>query len=334
MPVNKADIARQYRDKYGMDVPTKQLATLMHIQRPKLFTNVENARTALRQIEGKCGNKGNGIKVTHKMEEERPKNPYGLPESYAREPILLDLPVCNNNIGIITDPHFPYQHIPTITEAIRYFKEHRVNTIGLLGDVIDFHGASRFEDDPEKRSTPEEFDAARAFLELLRGQFKNQDIFWIKGNHDIRLEHYLRRNCRILFGDSYFTMEERLRLNDLRIKTYSDKAIVRAGNLGLAHGHHIAKSRGAGSAAKAVWNKAFTDMAIGHLHTPSSNIVTDANGKTFRTYTIGCACERYPDYNPQIAQNFTGFAHVKVKADGSYRFHNYTTDHNGNVIDG
>lgn len=327
----KADVAREYRDKYGMDVPTRELARLIAKNRPKLFSGIDDARNALRRVEGK--NNGGGTKITHPMKEERPKNPYKIPESYSAEPKFYKLPLCNNNIGVISDTHIPYHSINTITRAIDYWKHEKVNTIVLLGDVIDLCKASKFENDPEKRDIVEEFDATRAFLVTLREQFPDADIHWVKGNHDLRLEHYLRRHALILYGDRHYHLEERLRLNELRIKLHHDKTIMLAGNLGMTHGHHVAKSRGQ-APAKVVFNKSLVDMMIGHLHYRDTFFAIDAMGKTYRTYVLGCACETKPDYNPIVAQNTTGFAHILVGKNGDYRVRNFVTDHNGNIIDG
>lgn len=55
--MTKRDIARQYRDKYGLEMCTNQLAAIIHKENKKIFQTQENARYALRGIEGKSGNK-------------------------------------------------------------------------------------------------------------------------------------------------------------------------------------------------------------------------------------------------------------------------------------
>ncbi len=81
--MTKADIAREYRLKYGMKMPTLTLARIMYNDNKETFTNVEDARTRLRYIEGKNGaiHRKNVAKKEMIMTEERPKNPYKLPES-------------------------------------------------------------------------------------------------------------------------------------------------------------------------------------------------------------------------------------------------------------
>src|SRR5712671_512347 len=79
---SKADVARNYRDKYGMEMPTLKLARIMYANEKLTFNGVESARSFLRAIEGKSGsnNVKGRIAATHKV-PERPRNPYNLPES-------------------------------------------------------------------------------------------------------------------------------------------------------------------------------------------------------------------------------------------------------------
>ena len=74
--MSQSDIARSYRDKYGMEMPTKKLARIMYAENNLTFVNVESARRILRYIEGKAGNYGRKkvIKTDYYMPTERPRN--------------------------------------------------------------------------------------------------------------------------------------------------------------------------------------------------------------------------------------------------------------------
>ena len=78
--MHKADIARAYRDRFGMDMPTKKLARIIYSENNLIYKDMEDARTVLRGIEGKKGKKDRH-KQTHKLEAARPRNPYNLPKS-------------------------------------------------------------------------------------------------------------------------------------------------------------------------------------------------------------------------------------------------------------
>jgi metallophosphoesterase superfamily enzyme len=96
--------------------------------------------------------------------------------------------------------------------AINFGVENKVNTIFINGDLLDFHNESRFEKDPRKRSTKDEFDACQQFFEYLRHRFPTARIYWLKGNHDKRYENWLMIKAPQLFNDPYYKLEERLQL--------------------------------------------------------------------------------------------------------------------------
>ena len=203
-------IARQYREKYGWDMPTAKLARIMYEENKLEFTSLETARSRLRYIEGKTGSK---IKSIPKQ-DSRPFNPYKIPESSKQEREPFILPKLNNNILLISDLHIPYHDIESITIAFDYGVEHKVNTIFINGDLLDFHHLSRFQKDPRKRSIKHEFDTCKEFLRVLRSTFPEAQIYWLKGNHDMRYEHWLMSKAYEVFDDEYYHMEQRLRLNE------------------------------------------------------------------------------------------------------------------------
>ena len=74
----KAQIAREYRKKHGMEMPTKQLARIMYEENKSVFTDLEDARGSLRYIEGKQGKSKKYKTVSSSeffKEDDRPKNP-------------------------------------------------------------------------------------------------------------------------------------------------------------------------------------------------------------------------------------------------------------------
>ena len=61
--MTKSEVARSYRDTYGMDMPSHKLARIMYAENNLLFKDVENARSFLRYIEGNLA-KGSKVKST------------------------------------------------------------------------------------------------------------------------------------------------------------------------------------------------------------------------------------------------------------------------------
>ena len=318
--MKKLDVIRSYRDKYGMDMPTLKLARIIFKENAILFKDVEQVRTYLRAIENKTGT---NIKVTHPY-PVRPKNPYNLPDSYSKDPAVLKLPTGCNSILCISDLHIPYHDINALSLAIEYGINNDVNTIFINGDLIDFHGLSRFEKDPRKRSVKQEFEAAKSFLIALREAFPTQEIYWLLGNHDMRYQKWLMTKVYEVFDDEYYHLEQRLQVNEQRVKVIEDNVLVKAGKLAITHGHHVMRGFFAPvNSARGAWMKAKQSLLISHVHKVSNHVEVNLDGDSFGTWSTGSLCELRPDYSPLVSNYQHGFAHILVDGSGDFQVKNY-----------
>jgi hypothetical protein len=81
--MRKVDIARKYREDYGMEMPTLKLARIIYKDNNILFKDVEDVRSYLKYIEGKNGAKNkNALPKSNSkfvVDAHRPRNPYKLP---------------------------------------------------------------------------------------------------------------------------------------------------------------------------------------------------------------------------------------------------------------
>jgi len=114
---SKTNIAEDYRNKYGWEMPTLKLARIMYNDNPLLFNSAERARDALRAIEGK-GGRNNKIRKTV---EDRPRNPYNLPQS--EEHLYEAFELKAKRILILSDIHIPYHSIDALSSAFDYAKK-------------------------------------------------------------------------------------------------------------------------------------------------------------------------------------------------------------------
>jgi predicted phosphodiesterase len=327
MPNNgKADLAREYRKKHGGTMATKKLARIMYDENKLLFKNVEDARTRIRYIEGKQGKAmAKSVKSSDFYKEEaRPYNPYNLPESHQEERIPFKLPLACNNILMISDLHIPYHDPKAITIALDYGRKHKVNTVYINGDLIDMALVSKFEPDLRKRSIKQEFAATKQFLVSLRKAFPHAAIYWAKGNHCIRWEKFLMAKVKEIWDDDYFSLEQRLALNEQKIILIDDKVLVKIGKLTVAHGHHIFKGIFSPvSPARGAFMKAKQSIIVGHLHRASHHPEITADGEVISCWSTACLCELKPSYSPQVSNSQHGFAHITVEKNGDYNVHNY-----------
>ena len=309
-------------------MPTLKLARIMYNENKLMLRDVESARDALRYIEGKSGHakrgRGEPKNKDFYMVEERPKNPYNLPDSHQEKREPFRLPKLCNNVLIISDIHIPYHDIDAVTIALDYGVQHKVNTIYINGDLIDFAGISKFEPDLKKRSVRDEFDATKNFLKVLRATFPIANIYWAKGNHCIRWEKFLMAKVKEIWDDPYFSLEERLGLNEERVTLIDDKVLVKIGKLTIAHGHHIFKGFSSPvNPARGAFMKAKQTIMVGHLHRPSHSPEVTSDGDVISCWSTGCLCELRPSYSPQISNSLHGFAHVTVENNGDYTVRNH-----------
>lgn len=312
--MTKANIAREYRLKYGMKMPTLTLARVMYNDNKEVFIDVEDARKALRYIEGKDGNKNrkNVAKKEFIMSEERPKNPYKLPESEETkyDPYFIK----ENKIAVLSDLHIPYHSIQSLTACFDFLKSEKPNAILLNGDILDFYQLSRFGKDPRKRSVAHELQAAREFLDVL-SQFSAK-IYYKIGNHEERYEHYLMQKAPELLGVQQFELKYLLGLNERGIDLIGDKRIIKANDLNIVHGHEFGQSIFSPvNVARGLFLRGKVSAMQGHNHSSSTHTETNMNGEITTTWSLGCLCELNPSYLPINKWN-QGFAMVDLDENG------------------
>lgn len=307
-PAVKATLARQYRDKHGMEMPTKKLARIMYDENKMLFSNAEEARTMLRYIEGK---KGSGCKygATHKM-EERPRNPYNLPESDETiyEPFVLS---GHKRIALFSDIHLPYHSTAALTAALSFVKKEKPDALLLNGDIIDCFQLSRFVKDPKKRHFADELKSFQELIQVFEKTLSCK-IYFKFGNHEERYEAFLFQKAKELVGVEEFELDNIIKARASGITIIKDKRIIHTGGLNIIHGHEF--STGFFSpvnVARGLFLRGKTSAIQGHSHQTSEHTESDMNGKITTTWSLGCLSELHPAYAPLNKWN-NGFAIIDV----------------------
>jgi predicted phosphodiesterase len=319
--MQKQEIVRPYLERFPNHADLT-LAKKIYKENPLVWTQIESVRYIVRALRGK--RESNYKDKSLYKAKTYDTNPYKLPQSEEKERVPFTLPLACNNILLISDLHIPYHSIDAITAALDYGKNENINTILINGDLIDFYGCSRFEKDPRKRSVKHEFDTTKEFLRILRATFLNAQIYWLKGNHDVRYEHWLMAKAPEVFDDPYYLMEERLRLNEERVHLIDDKTIVRAGKLSIHHGHLFFRGFMAPvNSARGLFMKAKQSMICSHVHKCSEHNETNLSGELISCWSTGCLSELSPDYNPHSNNYSHGFAHIRTDNEGNYSVKNF-----------
>lgn len=292
--MTKADMARKYRDEYGMEMTQRKLARIMYAENKLLFSSEEEARTYIRGIEGKCGKMR--MKVTHPY-PERPKNPYNLPASDEIEwtPFVLEA----KKVLCLYDVHIPYHSVQALTAAIEYGKKAKVDCIFLGGDIIDCFKLSRFVKDPSKRNFADELNLFKDFIAVLNKEFpKARKIFKI-GNHEERYQSFLFEKAKELVGVDEFDLTNIIKARAKYIEVITDKRITDFYGLNIIHGHEFSSGFFSPvNVARGLFLRAKTSAIQGHSHQTSEHTESNMNGKMTTTWSVGCLCELHPQYAP------------------------------------
>jgi len=316
--IKKIDLARQYRDKYGMAMPTLKLARIMYKENSLLFSSLDSARTCLRKIEGKS-NSGNGNSVVTHPTPERPKNPYKLPASDETAFTPYEIKG-HKRIAIFSDIHVPYHSIDCITAAIDFCKKEKPDALLLNGDTIDCHRLSRFIKDPKKRNFALELDTFKELFNVFERELKCK-IYFKVGNHEERYEHFLYEKAGELVGIEEFTFENIITARARGIEIIADKRPMKMGGLWGIHGHeYIGGISAPVNPARGLNLKAKVSCFQGHNHQTSEHTEPTLGGKMVTTWSLGCMSELHPAYMPLNKWNH-GFAMVDIDGE-DFEFRN------------
>jgi predicted MPP superfamily phosphohydrolase len=324
--MNKAEIAVEFRRKYGIEMPTKKLARIMYEAHPLLFVDLESARSVLRYIEGKTGKHGKKFVKSKEfaMETHRPFNPYSLPPSEEKEyvPHIIEGP---QRIAALFDIHCPYHSIEALTAAIEWLKAHEPTIVVIGGDFFDFYGLSRFLKDPDKRSPAEEIRIGVELLKALFTALQPKNVIFKMGNHDERFEHFLWQKMGEMSGLQDLeelkdiTLENILRKrlgHTFPMEFVGEKRIIKGGNLNIAHGHEFPSGISSPvNIARGLYMRAKANAICGHHHRSSSHVETTINDEMVTTWSVGCLCELHPLYMPINSWNH-GVALITLDEEG------------------
>lgn len=305
--MSKVGIAREYRKKYGNEMPTLKLARIIYNDNPLLFTNVEHARTSLRVIEHKTGSAKRVIKSVDMP--TRPTNPYSLPES--DEAIYQHYDLKAKRLLVLSDIHIPYHNIEALTCAFDFAKGEKPDAILLNGDTLDFFGLSRFAKDPKGRSFAHELKTFKEFMDILKKTF-NAKIYFKIGNHEERYFHFLWMKAHEIVGVEEFELENIIKARAEGIEIIKDKRIIKAGDLNIVHGHEFGGSVFSPvNIARGLFLRGKVSAMQGHNHQTSEHSESNMNSDITTTWSVGCLCELHPAYLPINKWNH-GFAMVDI----------------------
>jgi predicted phosphodiesterase len=326
----KADICKAALKRFPK-TPILTLAKKIYEENSLVFNNVEHARDVLRYHTGKKGSSNRDRLIDKSTLQELSYNyaPFDdIPESFEeiREPYILS--TSTKKILILSDIHFPYHNAAALKAAIKYGLEQGVDCIILNGDILDFYQLSDFSKDPSKPTFRKELELGRWFLKELRLAFPKAQIYYKIGNHEMRLERYLKVKAPEILDCDEFRLDILLEFAKHHVILIDKYTVIKAGNLNIIHGHEY-KGAGGVYPAKYIYGKSKVNTICGHYHRSSTYLDKNMDGHYHGGFSTGCLCELSPDYMP-YNEWVHGFAVVTMKKDGNFSVQNLTID-NGEI---
>lgn len=297
------------------DTPTLTLAKKAFKENPKLFKDIEAARTLIRQTRGLMGNR-NREKISDKSLYKVISynyNPFDLPESKSEKRGEWRLPTSIKKVLLLSDIHFPYQDNEALTTALNYGRDENVDAIFLNGDILDFYQLSFHEKDPRVTSIADELEMGRNFFKTLRKNFPKANIYYITGNHENRMERYLRVKAPELLDVAEFKIDVLLRVAEYGVEYIEHGTKCYFGKLLVEHGDKM-KGSGGVNPARTLYLKMKRHAICGHFHRTTEATEKVYDGDVHVTYSTGCLCELEPRYM-EVNNHNHGFAIVEMNGE-------------------
>ena len=287
--------AREYAAEYP-DLPTLTLARKMVREEPKLFRDTEHARGMLRYCRGESGDvrrqkaaSGEGIVPTSKV--------VNAPHSLAVpvRPTVLDV---RGKGAVFADLHVPYHDCDAVDMALaRVVQEGHTDFLIINGDFMDFYQLSKFVRDPRQRDVQGEIEIGASMLGVLCGVFDR--VILKEGNHDRRLEWYMRTRAPELVGVPGLEYAALLGCEERGIKHVRHCEVMHAAALTVLHGHEFGSSIfNPVNPARGMFLRAKACTLSGHAHQTSHHQEPNIRDAVTSCWSIGCLCDLHPEYAP------------------------------------
>jgi predicted phosphodiesterase len=321
------------------ELSNRAAARILYKQWPSLWPTLEACRSTVRLLRGQMGkthrkhrgrrapDRRPGVKqLPVPRREWKIAIPEPLTHGIERAPVPCNQP---GVWGVMSDIHIPFHDAAALETALQEIEDTRPVGIVLLGDVADFHAISRWENDPRNRDFEGERQAVVQFLKHLRERFPTQRIIYKLGNHEERLERYMRTKAPELLGMECLQFRELIEADSVGVEVVGDQRRIALGRLTLIHGHEyrFAISNPVGP-ARGLFLKSNTTAMCGHFHQTSQYSKRALDDVHRACWSLGALCQLDPEYRPINEWNH-GFAIVTVAANGSFEVTNRQLDEHG-----
>jgi predicted phosphodiesterase len=310
------------RKNRGM--PNRTAAKCLVALYPTLFKSIENARMMVRHCRGavRGGHKvtvvADLVRTQAEIDSWRSKLPRAEPSIY--KPYNMDAKVLK--YLVMADMHAPYHSYDAISAAIQYGVEQKCNAVIYLGDVIDFYAISNFVKNPGNRDIQYEIDTVGSIFDAVDRAIKPERTIWKLGNHEKRLETYLRSRAPELIRVGKLKTSSLFEAKKRGIEIVAANSPIKHKKLTMLHGDEYGGGiQSPVNPARGIFLKANECVVIGHRHVSSEHTERTIRGKIITCWSLGCLCDLHPEYAPENKWSH-GFGILESGEGEFWRFHN------------
>ena len=141
-------------------------------------------------------------------------------------------------ILFVPDTHVPYHDKDAFNLMLKAGKLFKPDHTIILGDFADFYGVSSHSKDPNRAlKLKEEIEATKTALDQVKAIGAKNNVF-VSGNHEDRLERYLRDKAPELFN--FISIPKILELKEKGFGYTPYKRAYKIGKLNITHDTGVA----------------------------------------------------------------------------------------------
>lgn len=206
---------------------------------------------------------------------------------------VIACPLTYEKTIFISDIHAPYEDKKALEVLYKFIKWFKPKTVFIMGDLLDCYAISRFTKDPKgKLNFKQEIDSARSILQTIREVSGSAKIYYLRGNHELRMQRYLWNRAEELSGLPEMTIQSLLHLDKLNIE-YVEKGMMMYKGVMIKHGTIVRQY--AGYSAKAEYEKNGCSGVSAHTHRSAIYMHSNSGGD-FKWMECGCLCSLDQEY--------------------------------------
>lgn len=195
---------------------------------------------------------------------------------------------------VFSDLHVPFTDSEVWALACGMVRRVKPRAIHLLGDVLDFDQLSRFlPKSGRAEQLQSDLDEAQRLIGQLQKLSPKSKIVVSEGNHEYRLDKYLRSRGRELESLRELSVPCLLKLREAGVMWKDRLHPYRVGGLWLTHGSLIRKH--SAYTARAMMEMVGGNVLFGHTHRLGVHHYTTWNTQ-YVAYENGCMCRTDLDY--------------------------------------